>query len=100
MNRQLEFWGDSPKEPTALETANDICESSDIVNEMDDVRVEIESLFVNPERQHDFGGKQHQDWPAPEVNRNSITIDRIRNDIDGPAHRFEMQRHDFVEVFN
>jgi len=52
-----------------------------------------------PDRQLTYGGTSHYEWPPPEHDHNTITIDRIRDDIDGPAHRFVIKRGDSVEVF-
>ena len=43
----------------------------------------------------------HTDWPDPAQlhDRDTITVDRIRDDIDGPSHRFVICRGDTVEVF-
>jgi DNA repair protein RadC len=96
MERQLEFWSQNPEEPPKHETAS---ENHLIANEQASTSRGGTFLFTNPDRQHDYNGVPHEQWPAPEVNRDSITIDRIRNDIDGPAHRFEIRRHDYVEVY-
>ena len=37
--------------------------------------------------------------PGPTHDRDTITVDRIRDDIDGPSHRFVIRRGDTVEVF-
>lgn len=55
--------------------------------------------LVRPDRQVTFDGLPHYEWPAPEHDRNIITVDRIREDIDGPSHRFVIRRGDTVEVF-
>jgi phospholipid N-methyltransferase len=55
--------------------------------------------LVNPDRQLTFGGAPHEEWPKPIWNRETITVDRIRDDIDGPSHRFVIQRGDQVEVY-
>jgi predicted RNA methylase len=55
--------------------------------------------LVRPDRQLTFGGIPHYEWPAPEHDRDTITVDRIREDIDGPSHRFVICRGDTVEVF-
>ena len=41
----------------------------------------------------------HYEWPAPQHDRDEITVDRIRDDIDGPSHRFRIVRGDTVEVY-
>lgn len=55
--------------------------------------------LIRPDRQLTFGGAMHFEWPAPEHDRDTITVDRIRGDIDGPSHRFVIRRGDIVEVF-
>lgn len=55
--------------------------------------------LVRPDRQLTFDGSPHYDWPAPTHDRDTISVDRIRNDIDGPSHRFIIHRGDTVEVF-
>ncbi|EMI55080.1 JAB domain-containing protein [Rhodopirellula sallentina] len=92
MQRQLEFWNDDEKE-TSKRT------HLEVKNAQAETKREAKGLFTNPDRQCDFDGDPHEKWPQPANTRNSIFVDRIRNDIDGPAHRFEIRRHDFVEVF-
>jgi hypothetical protein len=55
--------------------------------------------LVRPDRQLTFGGIPHYEWPAPDHDRDTITVDRIRDDIDGPSHRFIICRGDMVEVY-
>lgn len=57
--------------------------------------------LVRPERQLTYGGAHHWEWPdpAPLHDRDTITVDRIRDDIDGPSHRFIIKRFDEVEVY-
>lgn len=55
--------------------------------------------LVRPDRQHTFRGAPHWEWPAPFHDRDTLTVDRIRDDIDGPSHRFTICRGDTVEVF-
>lgn len=55
--------------------------------------------LVRPDRQLTYGGLPHSQWPAPEHDQDTITVDRIREDIDGPSHRFVICRGDTVEVF-
>jgi protein-L-isoaspartate O-methyltransferase len=55
--------------------------------------------LVRPDRQLTYGGAIHFEWPTPEHDRDTITVDRIRDDIDGPSHRFIICRGDTVEVF-
>ncbi|WP_442505090.1 JAB domain-containing protein [Novipirellula sp. SH528] len=92
MRKQLEFWdGDENETSKPL--------SAEIEDRQAETERRVIELFVNPERQHNFSGESHEIWPPAANSRNSIFVDRIRNDIDGPAHRFEIRRHDFVEVF-
>lgn len=56
--------------------------------------------LVRPDRQLIYGGVHHWEWPKPTHDRDTITVDRARNDIDGPAHRFVIKRGDTVEVFS
>ncbi|MGB7323343.1 MAG: hypothetical protein WBD31_00625, partial [Rubripirellula sp.] len=98
MQRQLEFWDDGDEIQTEDQTIlTPIVDAS--FEQVEVTRNDLRELFVNPDRQHHYDGLPHEQWPAPEVNRDSITVDRIRNDIDGPAHRFEIRRHDHVEVY-
>lgn len=55
--------------------------------------------LVRPDRQFTFDGLPHYEWPAPQYDRDTISVDRIREDIDGPSHRFLIQRGDTVEAF-
>jgi hypothetical protein len=55
--------------------------------------------LIRPDRQFTFDGAPHYDWPQPEVDRDTITVDRIRDDIDGPSHRFVVKRGDTIEAF-
>ena len=55
--------------------------------------------FVRPDRQFDYGIENHWEWPAAEHDRDMISVDRIRDDIDGGPHRFLIHRDDCVEVF-
>lgn len=55
--------------------------------------------LLRPDRQFTFDGLPHYEWPQPEEDRDTITVDRLRDDIDGPAHRFVIRRGDTVEVF-
>lgn len=95
MERQLEFWS------AELGTETDVVASTDeaIETGVAETHLAAEQLFVRPERQFDYGGISYSQWPEPEVNRDSITVDRVRPDIDGPPHRFAIHRHDYVEVF-
>jgi hypothetical protein len=47
--------------------------------------------LVRPDRQSTYGGTPHYEWPdaTPLHDRDTITVDRIRDDIDGPSHRFK-----------
>ena len=60
------------------------------------------ATLVRPDRQIVYPETvSHTDWPdpAPLHDHDTITVDRIRDDIDGPAHRFVIRRGDTVEVF-
>jgi len=65
----------------------------------DDVPVSSSLPLLRPDRQCTFEGALHFDWPEPEHHRDCITVDRIRDDIDGPSHRFTIHRGDTVEAF-
>lgn len=54
--------------------------------------------LVRPDRQLTYGGVSHQEWPLPEHDPDTITVDRIQEDIDGPPHRFVISRGDTVEA--
>jgi len=57
--------------------------------------------LVRPDRQLTYDGLDAYEWPDPATlhDRDTITVDRIRDDIDGPSHRFVIKRNDTVEVF-
>jgi len=55
--------------------------------------------LVRPNRQLVYGGAHISEWPAPDHDSDTITVDRVRDDIDGPSHRFVIKRGDTVEVF-
>ena len=55
--------------------------------------------LIRPDRQFTFDGLPHPQWPAPPHDCDAISVDRIREDIDGPSHRFVIRRGDAVEVF-
>lgn len=56
--------------------------------------------MIRPDRQDTFGGRPHYEWPAPEHDRDSITVDRIyATEADGTSHRFTVTRGDTVEVY-
>ncbi|QEG35902.1 methyltransferase [Bythopirellula goksoeyrii] len=55
--------------------------------------------LVRPDRQIVYEC-EHSEWPEPAElhDQVTITVDRIRDDIDGPAHRFVIRRGDTVEA--
>lgn len=55
--------------------------------------------LVRPDRQLTYGGTDSAGWPPPQHDRDSITVDRLREDIDGPSHRFMIVRGDDVEAY-
>ncbi len=57
--------------------------------------------LVRPDRQLVYGGYDHSEWPdaASVEDHDTIAVDRIHEDIDGPVHRLLIQRGDVVEVF-
>ena len=58
--------------------------------------------LVRPDRQIVYAdASTHFDWPDAKTlhDRDTITVDRISADIDGPAHRFAIKRGDTVEVY-
>lgn len=55
--------------------------------------------LVRPNRQLSYGGLDPSEWPAHDDDGDTITVDRLREDIDGPPHRFVIKRCDVVEVF-
>lgn len=58
--------------------------------------------LVRPDRQIVYPeASNHFEWPDPKplYDRDTITVDRISADIDGPSHRFVIRRGDQVEVF-
>ena len=58
--------------------------------------------LVRPDRQIVYpDANTHYDWPNPAElwDRDTITVDRVVDDIDGPAHRFIICRGDTVEAY-
>ena len=57
--------------------------------------------LVRPDRQLTYDGAPHYEWPdaTPLHDHDTITVDRIREDIDGPSHRFVIKRGDRVEAW-
>lgn len=55
--------------------------------------------LIRPDRQLTYGGLSPEEWPRPPNDRDTITIDRTRGDIDGPPHRFFIKQGDTVEIF-
>ena len=58
--------------------------------------------LVRPDRQIVYpDARTHYDWPPAEGlhDRDTITVDRVTDDIDGPAHRFVIKRGDTVEAY-
>jgi hypothetical protein len=58
--------------------------------------------LVRPDRQIIYvDALSSYEWPDASTlrDRDTISVDRIRDDIDGPAHRFVIKRLDQVEVF-
>ena len=59
------------------------------------------SPLVRPDRQIVYeDAPNHYDWPDATLlhDHDTITVDRIVDDIDGPAHRFVIKRGDTVEA--
>ncbi len=56
-------------------------------------------LYLRPDRQENFDGKPFYDWPEPDEDRDTLTVDRIGNNGDGGEHRFTVRRGDTVEAF-
>ena len=54
---------------------------------------------MRPDRQENFDGKPFYDWPEPDEDRDTLTVDRVGNNGDGGEHRFTVKRGDTVEVF-
>ncbi len=86
-----------------LDFANDCQSEGEFVAEATSLpppyAVALPPPLLRPDRQLTYGGAIHFEWPAPEHDRDTITVDRIRDDIDGPSHRFVICRGDSVEVF-
>lgn len=58
--------------------------------------------LVRPDRQIVYSeATTHYDWPDAKLlhDHDTITVDRVVDDIDGPAHRFVIKRGDTVEVY-
>lgn len=86
--------------PGTDSTADDSARESSSREGMDSLAHHHRPLpLVRPDRQFTFDGLPHYEWPPPTHDRDSITVDRIRDDIDGPSHRFLIQRGDSVEAW-
>jgi len=60
------------------------------------------SPLVRPDRQIVYpDAPNHYHWPDAKLlhDHDTITVDRIVDDIDGPAHRFVIKRGDTVEAY-
>ena len=105
--RQLEFFGDDAPEKTTPAPVEQP-QPDTLTESQVEVQTAVENVLdqdtrqppplIRPDRQQVFD-KPHYEWPDPLHDRDTISVDRISDDIDGPAHRFSIQRHDFVEVF-
>ncbi len=56
-------------------------------------------LLMRPDRQNNFNGTPFYEWPEPEEDRDTLTVDRVGDNGDGGEHRFTVRRGDTVEVF-
>ncbi|QDT40333.1 hypothetical protein Pan241w_03890 [Gimesia alba] len=56
-------------------------------------------LFLRPDRQDNFEGTPFYHWPDPDEDRNTLTVDRVGDHVDGGEHRFTVKRGDTVEAF-
>lgn len=63
----------------------------------DDERSE-EHPFVRDDRQQSFGTLLSYDWPEPDEDHNTITVDRVMQSDDVPPHRFTIRRGDTVNA--
>lgn len=99
MARQLDLWGDETPDSAKQSKAPDSRQQSDVSESQSSTNESVRQLLTNPDRQFTFAGASHDDWPDPAHDRDAITVDRLRDDIDGPAHRFVVKRYDLVEVF-
>ncbi|QDT76328.1 Methyltransferase small domain protein (plasmid) [Lacipirellula limnantheis] len=59
------------------------------------------SPLLRPDRQIVYAEENHYRWPDANLlhDHDTITVDRIVDDIDGPAHRFVITRGDTVEAY-
>lgn len=57
--------------------------------------------LVRPDRQLTYDGTDSCEWPHDSTvhDANTISVDRLTTDIDGPPHRFLIRRGDRVEVY-
>ena len=99
MARQLDLWGDESPDSAKQPNRDRPLTLADVDANRTITKESVRQLLTNPERQITFAGEAQFDWPAPDHDRDTITVDRLRGDIDGPAHRFVIKRGDFVEVF-
>ncbi|QEG36085.1 hypothetical protein [Bythopirellula goksoeyrii] len=56
--------------------------------------------LVRPDRQIVYENRDPEFWPSADSlhNLDTITVDRIHEDIEGPSHRLVIQREDIVEA--
>lgn len=99
MARQLDLWGDETPDSANQPKPDDSLHSAHFGKDQSSTKESVRQLLTNPDRQITFAGASHYDWPEPDHDRDTITVDRLRDDIDGPTHRFVIKRGDFVEVF-
>ena len=103
MNRQLLLWEDelagTKPETSVNGTIVSPATASTIALELNGASRAVHQLFTNPDRQFLILPESSEDWPPAICNEDAISIDRPRPDIDGPAHRFTIERTDYVEVY-
>jgi len=56
-------------------------------------------LFLRSDRQENFEGTPFYDWPEPNEDRDTLTVDRVGGNVDGGEHRFTVKRGDRVAAF-
>lgn len=100
MKRQLDLWGDETPDSALQPNAHESLPNPELDETQASTKSSAHQVLTKPDRQVTFEDVPHSEWPAPSHDRDTISVDRHRDKIDGPAHRFVIKRHDFVEVYS
>lgn len=102
MSRQLKLWNIDPTAPANVTNRVAVekqIETDRLVTDLQAApRSASHRLFTNPNRQVAFADAPHDELPEWKLDRDSLAVNRTRDDIDGPAHRFAVKPKDSVEV--